>query len=183
MFKRLSLSNAPNISSHISDVCNTNLFLPGTGLNYVCYICRIIFRILLPFSPNVQLMLSTIYDLNKMVPVSCTVYLYISSSAAWIHLLRFALQCSKSANSKSLQNYCTILTGTYTCMVSQRYVVYLGWPIVPSYIYERYIREKETEWWGCGLSLAVYSCAHGAQLNSIKPCGWDLVVRASGCQC
>jgi hypothetical protein len=32
-------------------------------------------------------------------------------------------------------------------------------------VYERKIREKETECEGCGLSLAEYSCAHGAQLN------------------
>jgi hypothetical protein len=37
--------------------------------------------------------------------------------------------------------------------------------VTEALVEERYIKEKESECGGCGLSLAVYSCAQGAQLN------------------
>jgi hypothetical protein len=40
---------------------------------------------------------------------------------------------------------------------SQRDVVYLGWPIAPSYM--------SPNSRGCGISANEYSCAHGAQVN------------------
>ncbi len=46
----------------------------------------------------------------------------------------------------------------------KRYVIYLGWPIAPSYLSDRLERKRECAG-NAGLSLAVYRSANGAQLN------------------
>ncbi len=48
---------------------------------------------------------------------------------------------------------------------------YLRSPIAPFYMSDRFV--KETECGGCGLSLAVYGCAHGAPLNFDYPTPWS----------
>ncbi len=52
----------------------------------------------------------------------------------------------------------------FTLRDSQRDVVYLGLPIAPLSMSE-WIKEKETECRGCGLSMGVYSCAHWSLIN------------------
>ncbi len=44
----------------------------------------------------------------------------------------------------------------------QRNVVYLGWPIAPSYMSQNAVRGGGGS---CGVSANKYSCAHGAQIN------------------
>jgi hypothetical protein len=73
-----------------------------------------------------------------------------------IFSLKWCLEYNKLSHSS--------LPFTVNTRVSQRDVVSLGWPIAPSYMSNRLERKRQNTG-GCGLSLALNSCAYRAQLN------------------